>query len=59
MERKVSTGTVGVGYDSRGNKLTQSSVVSNHALKLIGEFRKFQEPSSAGRRMRTADPFLL
>ena len=39
MERKVSTGTVGVGYDSRGNKLTQSSVVSNHALKLIGEFR--------------------
>lgn len=39
MERKVSTGTVGVGYDSRGNKLTQSSVVSNHALKLIGKLK--------------------
>ncbi|GAA5978175.1 hypothetical protein JCM10908_004258 [Rhodotorula pacifica] len=37
MERKLSTGTVGVGYDSKGNKLTQSSVVSNHALKLIGD----------------------
>lgn len=36
MERKTSTGTVGVGYDDRGNKLTQSSVVSNYALKLIG-----------------------
>lgn len=38
MERKLSTGTVGVGYDSKGNKLKQSSVVSNHALKLIGAF---------------------
>ncbi|GAA5874991.1 hypothetical protein JCM3774_000467 [Rhodotorula dairenensis] len=37
MERKLSTGTVGVGYDSRGNKLTQSSVVSGHALRLIGD----------------------
>ncbi|GAA6016477.1 hypothetical protein JCM8202_006053 [Rhodotorula sphaerocarpa] len=37
MERKTSTGTVGVGYDDRGNKLTQSSVVTNYALKLIGD----------------------
>lgn len=40
MERELSTGTIGVGYDNRGNKLTQSSVVSGHALKLIGKARE-------------------
>ncbi|BGO89330.1 hypothetical protein JCM10020v2_000956 [Rhodotorula toruloides] len=36
MERKASLGSLGVGYDSKGNKLTQSSVVARHALKIIG-----------------------
>ncbi|GAA6045103.1 hypothetical protein NBRC10513_004905 [Rhodotorula toruloides] len=36
MERKTSLGSLGVGYDSKGNKLTQSSVVARHALKIIG-----------------------
>lgn len=36
MERKPSLGSVGVGYDAKGNKLSQSRVVAAQALKLIG-----------------------
>ncbi|GAA5843828.1 hypothetical protein JCM9279_000159 [Rhodotorula babjevae] len=36
MERKTSLGSVGVGYDAKGNKLSQSRVVAAQALKLIG-----------------------
>lgn len=36
MERKPSLGSVGVGYDSKGNKLSQSRVVAAQALKIIG-----------------------
>ncbi|GAA6000814.1 fanconi-associated nuclease 1 [Rhodotorula paludigena] len=36
MERKPSLGSLGVGFDERGNKLTQSSIVARQALKLIG-----------------------
>ncbi|GAA5922491.1 hypothetical protein JCM3775_005748 [Rhodotorula graminis] len=36
MERKPSVGSVGVGYDAKGNKLSQSRVVAAQALKLIG-----------------------
>ncbi|GAA6043410.1 hypothetical protein JCM8097_008577 [Rhodosporidiobolus ruineniae] len=36
MKRSVSAGSVGVGYDAKGKKLTQSSVVLKHALAIIG-----------------------
>lgn len=47
MERKTSLGSLGVGYDSKGNKLTQSSVVAKHALKIIGGLFIPFKPSSS------------
>ncbi|KAM0754067.1 hypothetical protein T439DRAFT_322953 [Meredithblackwellia eburnea MCA 4105] len=40
---KTSTGTLGVGFDEKGNKLKQSSVIRGHALKIIGPCIKLSQ----------------
>lgn len=52
MERKTSLGSLGVGYDSKGNKLTQSSVVARHALKIIGALQLHTRDTSFSSRAR-------